>query len=74
MEYLSESGLRSLDDGAHASPPRRRSPLHDFEHATKGFVDLGVLFLFGTVNASVRESPSRTFGRIPAIFAQNCIR
>ncbi|KAH8052068.1 Na+/H+ antiporter 1 [Aureococcus anophagefferens] len=40
------------DDEDDAKP--HRSPLHDFEHATKGFVDFGVLFAFGAVNAGVR--------------------
>ena len=40
------------DDEEDAKP--HRSPLHDFEHATKGFVDFGVLFAFGAVNAGVR--------------------
>ena len=46
----------SDDDASTISAQRARharSPLHDFEHACKGFVDFGVLFLFGTVNAGV---------------------
>jgi len=44
----SASSIASSNDGSH-----HRSPLHDFEHATKGFVDFGVLFAFGAVNAGV---------------------
>ncbi|KAH8061316.1 Na+/H+ antiporter 1 [Aureococcus anophagefferens] len=57
---LSDANLKAHDSAmeAGAEPeahvPVHRSPLHDFEESVKGFVDFGVLFAFGVVNAGVR--------------------
>jgi NhaA family Na+:H+ antiporter len=42
------------DDGNEETKEDNHSPLHDFEHSTKRFVDFVVLFAFGAVNAGVK--------------------
>ena len=46
-----EKQVTSSDDAPTSSP---HSPLHEFEEATKTFVDFFVLFAFGAVNAGVK--------------------
>eukprot|EP00929_Paragymnodinium_shiwhaense_P029412 TRINITY_DN16861_c0_g1_i1.p1 TRINITY_DN16861_c0_g1~~TRINITY_DN16861_c0_g1_i1.p1 ORF type:complete len:967 (-),score=177.36 TRINITY_DN16861_c0_g1_i1:213-3113(-) len=46
----SEPENSETKDQAH----KHHAPLHDFEEACKGFVDFGVLFAFGAVNAGVK--------------------
>lgn len=52
--FRSMAALPVEEEGHDDSHHHKLSPLHDFEEATKNFVDFGVLFAFGCVNAGVQ--------------------